>query len=143
MVRNRGVVYAVGITLVLLSAGTAASAQCTLTCPDDITLNTSDPEGVIANYPPPTGMGDCGLIEQVQGLPSGAVFPPGVVMNTFRDTTFNSTCSFLVTVLNPRGAPVLGSGPLGMLAAAFAGLGFWTLRRRAKAVRRGTVTLPV
>jgi hypothetical protein len=139
VLRNRSSQCAVAIILGGLLGHAPAHAQCTLTCPDDITVNTSDPEGVTVTYPQPTTMGACGTIEQTQGLSSGEVFPLGVVMVSFRDEPTNSSasCSFLVTVLSPRGAPIFDSSVLGVLIAAFAGLGFWSLHRSAKAGQEG------
>ncbi len=96
-------------------AGLTATATATVTVVDDIapilTCPASlrvCPSGNAVQYNAPTASDNCslagGLLNQTQGLPSGATFPVGTTMQTytFTDASGNmGACSFEVTVLPP------------------------------------------
>ncbi len=75
-----------------------------ITCPGDTTIQLG-PFACEINviYPSPIGMDNCMFtITQINGLPTGSLFPIGVTKNTFivEDPSTNTdTCSFTVTVL--------------------------------------------
>jgi hypothetical protein len=118
--------------IALLSAASAEAACTALTCPDNIAVATRNSFGVVVTYPPPTTTGTC-TVEQAQGLPSGDTFPLGETMVSFRDKDDAGVhCSFTVTVKRLGPAPALGEFALGALAAALAGFGVWTVRRRSR-----------
>ncbi|MBL0018552.1 MAG: HYR domain-containing protein [Bacteroidetes bacterium] len=84
----------------------------TINCPSNI-VTTVNPGlcNATVTFPTPTGIDNCGgaTTTQIAGLSSGASFPRGNVLNTFRvtDGAGNaSTCSFTVTV-NDNEAPVI------------------------------------
>lgn len=92
-------------------SGNSASATATvtvldetaplLTCPDDIFSNFCL---FPVNYPVPTAEDECGSViaEQLEGLPSGSIFPNGttlIVYSATDDSGNESTCSFTITVL--------------------------------------------
>ncbi len=87
-----------------------------ITCTDNITVN-NDPGlcGAIVAYPAPQAWDNCPnwTVTQIAGLASGAVFPVGTTVNTFRvsDGVNTATCSFTVTVVDNE-APVVNCPPL-------------------------------
>lgn len=96
-------------------AGLTATATVTVTVVDDIapvlTCPASlrvCPPGNVVYYDAPSASDNCslagGLLDQTQGLPSGAEFPVGTTVQTytFTDASGNmGACSFDVTVLPP------------------------------------------
>ncbi|MBK7233188.1 MAG: HYR domain-containing protein [Saprospiraceae bacterium] len=75
-----------------------------ITCPSNIVVsNTIGQCAAVVNYTTPVGTDNCAgqITVQITGLASGASFPVGVTVNTFKvtDATGNmATCSFTVTV---------------------------------------------
>ncbi|MDF1865600.1 MAG: HYR domain-containing protein [Saprospiraceae bacterium] len=72
-----------------------------LTCPDDIFSNFCL---FPVNYPVPTAQDGCGnaTITQLEGLPSGSIFPSGTTVLTYSatdDSSNETTCSFTITVM--------------------------------------------
>ena len=114
----------------------AASAACVLTCPADVALTTQSSAGTAFTYAAPSQAGCSGSVEQTSGLVSGSVFPPGMTINSFRDTvSTDSTCAFTVTVryLPQHLAPAAGPLGLAALAGVLVGLGAWAAARRRRA----------
>ncbi|HOY32602.1 MAG TPA: HYR domain-containing protein, partial [Bacteroidales bacterium] len=113
-----GVVYPVGITTntftVTDAAGNSSTCSFTvtvndnqnpaITCPTNITVNnTLGLCSALVYFTPPAGTDNCtgAITVQTGGLPSGATYPVGTTINTFRVTDATgktSTCSFTVTV---------------------------------------------
>ncbi|HEX2921342.1 MAG TPA: HYR domain-containing protein, partial [Bacteroidales bacterium] len=83
-----------------------------ITCPSDITTGTDAGTcEAVVNYVMPTGSDNCSgsVVTQIAGFPSGATFPTGTTINTFRVTDGSgntTTCSFNVTV-NDNVKPVI------------------------------------
>ncbi|MEN3336266.1 MAG: hypothetical protein V7641_5631 [Blastocatellia bacterium] len=77
---------------------TVAGGNCTITCPANITINSSAAQcGANVNYPPPTADAACGAV--TCSPPSGTFFPRGA--STVTCTTANGpSCSFVVTVVD-------------------------------------------
>jgi hypothetical protein len=75
-----------------------------INCPGNISVNVAAGTcGAIVNYATPSGTDNCpgAVTIQTAGLPSGAVFPIGVTLNTFKVTDaagLTAECSFTVTV---------------------------------------------
>jgi uncharacterized repeat protein (TIGR01451 family) len=75
----------------------------TISCPSDI-IADFNPEvgGAVVTYTTPVGADNCSATTtQIAGLPSGATFPLGTTVNTFRVTDsvgHTAECSFNVTV---------------------------------------------
>ena len=112
-----GNAFPVGVTVLTYSAtdahGNASSASQLvtvidntlpqITCQADIIANF-DPavNGAVVNYTAPVGTDNCASATiQTTGLPSGATFPVGTTVNTFKvtDASGNTAqCSFKVTV---------------------------------------------
>lgn len=76
----------------------------TITCPANI-VRAADPGscGAVVNYNTPTANDNCGIqsVTQISGLPSGAYYDAGTVINVWRATDISNntqTCSFSVTV---------------------------------------------
>lgn len=119
-----------------LSPAWAGPGPCQIICPANITVTT--PAGRCQTevaYAAPTTMGCLGLVEQVQGLASGDVFPLGTTTNTFCVAGTAPCCSATVTVRSegpcpyPAGAPAMSPWLLTLLATALGGLGIGVLRR--------------
>ncbi|MBC7777691.1 MAG: HYR domain-containing protein [Phycisphaerae bacterium] len=95
----------------------AWQAPITITCPTVPPVN-ADPNKCTAtvNFPAPTVAGDaCAIltVTQTGGLPSGATFPVGPTINTFRVTdaaNVSTSCQFTVTVLDNQ-APSITCPP--------------------------------
>jgi uncharacterized repeat protein (TIGR01451 family) len=121
-----GNVFPVGTTTVTYSAtdpsnntGTATQTVTVLdntppviSCPSNITLESTCPSGAIATYTAPVGTDNCAgaTTTRTAGGASGSVFPIGTttVTHTVTDASGNSaSCSFTVTVLTPQA--VLGN----------------------------------
>ncbi|HHM21476.1 MAG TPA: T9SS type A sorting domain-containing protein, partial [Bacteroidetes bacterium] len=86
----------------------------TITCPDNITVQSNNCEEII-NYDPPSGDDNCAppMVQLVSGQPSGGIFPSGttVVVWQATDAANNAdTCSFTVTIDNGFSTDV-GSTP--------------------------------
>jgi len=87
----------------------------TLTCPANISVNnTTGMCGAIVNYSTPSGSDNCSTtVTQLTGLASGASFPVGTTVNTFKitDAAGNfTTCSFSVSVTDTED-PVITNCP--------------------------------
>jgi hypothetical protein len=84
----------------------------TLSCPSDIEVqNDAGICGAVVTYTTPAPTDQCGnpMVYQIEGLPSGSLFPVGTTTNSFM--AFNSAggytwCSFKVTVVDKE-APVI------------------------------------
>ncbi len=80
------------------------SSAVSISCPGDIvTISDSGVCGSVITYSSPVASGACSppIVNQIAGLASGSLFPPGATVNTFiaLDTAGNTdTCSFTVTV---------------------------------------------
>lgn len=86
----------------------------TLTCPGDIEkLNDAGACGAVITYNTPVVTDQCGnpLVYQIDGLPSGALFPVGTTTNTFlalNDAGSFTWCSFKVTVIDKERPVITG-----------------------------------
>jgi HYR domain len=84
----------------------------TIVCPANIFVNTDlNLCTAIVNYVTPIGIDNCSgaTVTQIAGLPSGAAFPKGFTLNTFKVTDGagnNSTCVFSVLVTDTQ-APTI------------------------------------
>ncbi|MEO1655251.1 MAG: HYR domain-containing protein, partial [Bacteroidota bacterium] len=82
-----------------------------ITCLNDISSEVSpDANGDIITFSPPPFSDNCPdpVLEQIQGLPSGSLFPIGTTTVTFRVTDASgnlNTCSFNVTVTQANNVP--------------------------------------
>jgi hypothetical protein len=78
----------------------SALAQCTITCPANITIS-NDPNqcGAVVTYPAPTTTGACGVV--VCSPASGSFFPVGTTTQTCT-TTAGPSCSFTITVVDTQ-----------------------------------------
>jgi len=80
----------------------------TISCPSNITLESTCPSGAIATYTTPVGMDNCpgAVTTRTAGLASGSVFPIGTTTVTYSVTDASGngpvSCSFTVTVLTPQ-----------------------------------------
>lgn len=109
-----------------------APAACVLTCPDDVRIVVANVEQSAKVDYSVTATG-CGTIVQVQGLPSGSLFPVGTTTNGFAQDGSSPFCSFKVVVVTPgRPAPTASAAGLGTLAIMLCGFGIWAARRRAR-----------
>ncbi len=120
------------LSIAVVAPGTA-HAVCILTCPANITATSTSRDGDPISYGAVGQNGCTGPVEQTSGLPSGAVFPPGITTCSFRNSVEpSSTCFFTVTVnvVSPAGAPATGPLGLAALAAGLAACGVWAVRRR-------------
>jgi hypothetical protein len=115
-----GNVFPVGTTTVTYSAtdaynntGTATqtvtvidNTQPVISCPSNITVESSCPSGAIATWTPPVGTDNCAsTTTRTAGPAPGSVFPIGTttVTYTVTDASNNTaSCSFTVTVLTPQ-----------------------------------------
>jgi hypothetical protein len=84
-----------------------------ISCPANITVNTTGQCGQIVNYITPVGTDNCpgATTVQVAGLASGSFFPVGTTLNTFQVTDAfgqTATCSFTVTVVDNQPPTVSG-----------------------------------
>jgi hypothetical protein len=112
--------YGLGVTNVVLTVtdGHGGSSTCNATvtvedktdplisCPGDITVN-NDPGvcGAVVTFAAPVGTDNCpgATTAQTAGLASGALFPVGTTVNTFKVTDgagHMAECSFKVTVVD-------------------------------------------
>ncbi|HOZ52887.1 MAG TPA: HYR domain-containing protein, partial [Chitinophagaceae bacterium] len=79
-----------------------------ITCPSNISVsNTLGTCSAVVTYTEPIGSDNCSgsITTQIAGLPSGAYFPVGSTINTFRVTDASgniATCSFTVTVVDTQ-----------------------------------------
>jgi uncharacterized protein (DUF2141 family) len=89
-----------GFALGLLAIPAPVAAQCTITCPANITTS-NDPNqcGAVVNYPPPSTTGVCGTI--VCSPASGSFFPTGPTTQTCT-TSAGPSCSFSITVVDTQ-----------------------------------------
>ncbi|HYJ85612.1 MAG TPA: HYR domain-containing protein [Pyrinomonadaceae bacterium] len=84
------------------------NTQPVISCPSNITIESTCPTGAIGTYSTPTATDNCGVqsVDRNAGsLASGSVFPIGTstVTHTATDVHGNtSSCSFTVTVLTPQ-----------------------------------------
>src|SRR5947207_2834152 len=87
------------VALLVLSIPRLAAAQCTITCPGNIT-RSNDPNqcGAVTTYPAPTTTGTCGTVTCSPA--SGSFFPKGTttVSCNASGTAANPDCTFTVTV---------------------------------------------
>ena len=86
---------------------TLDSTPPSITCPANVTAESTCPSGAIVTYTAPVGTDNCPGVTTVRtaGPASGSIFPIGntTVTYTATDSSGNSTsCSFTVTVLTPQ-----------------------------------------
>jgi gliding motility-associated-like protein len=114
-----GSIFPVGITVVeyTLTDGSGNTTNCTfdvnitdttepeIVCPENISLNDPELDGVVVNYDLPEVTDNCGaLINVIEGPESGDVFVHGnttVVFEAVDNAGLTDTCSFNVLVNNP------------------------------------------
>jgi subtilisin-like proprotein convertase family protein len=79
---------------------TFTPASCTLTCPANITVNTTANQcGAVVTFPAPTTVGLCGTVTVSPA--SGSVFPKGTTTVTATSST-GATCNFTITVVDAQ-----------------------------------------
>src|SRR5204863_4408403 len=83
------------VALLVLSIPRLAAAQCTITCPGNIT-RSNDPNqcGAVTTYPAPTTTGTCGTVTCSPA--SGSFFPKGTTTQTC--SASGSSCTFTITI---------------------------------------------
>src|SRR5688500_11257879 len=90
------------VIVVLSTCAAPVWAQCTITCPANITVS-NDPNqcGAVVNYPAPTTSGTCGA--PICSPASGSFFPVGATTVTCSASGSGTpTCSFAITVVDTQ-----------------------------------------
>src|SRR5688500_12667921 len=89
-----------GLVLSLLAIPAPVAAQCTITCPANITTSNAPNQcGAVVNYPAPSTTGVCGTI--VCSPASGSFRGVGTT-TTSCTTSAGPSCSFSITVVDTQ-----------------------------------------
>jgi hypothetical protein len=88
--------------------GVSTATECTLDCPNDMTVTANTTQngvsGAIVNFGAADAVGDCGTV--TTSHPSGSFFPLGTTVVTSTSSLGGGSCSFNITVVEAGGPTI-------------------------------------